>query len=484
MRASTLRHARWLCIVVTLIEAACGGDSSSSSSPPPQAPSTGSPSSPSGAITVTGTEKIGWDQPADSASQLSHYHYLGYVDDVSQVLTTVACAGTSTNGAFACAASLPKMSVGSHRFEIAAEEIDGAHQLGAKSPTLLLNVVASKPAAAAVTAAVSEPPRNVTSFDGIQLAADTLATGLAAPSSLAAAADGRVFIANRDGSILVWQNGRVLLQPALQLGDAAQTSDVGLVGLALDPEFASNGRVFVAYAARDRNDGFVHRILRLRDTNGVFGEPGVILEDRVLSAPLHPPRIHVGADHTVYVAFPAGDQATAESYGSYAGKMLRINADGTTPRDNPSATPVISSGEAIVGGFDWHPATGRLWLSGHDWQGRDFIRDFTLGTVAGATFESPVDPSGAAFYASKRIAGFTNDLFIGGLNGRHLRRVHFSTSDANRIEITEHLFDGQYGRISDVVVGPDGAIYFCTSNAGTTSAAPDGDRLIRLTNGS
>jgi glucose/arabinose dehydrogenase len=468
-----------LCLAIALLGAACGGSDSSA----PAAPSTGSPpptSSGSG-ITVTGTEKIGWDQAANAATDLTHYQYLGYVDDVPQVLTNVSCASTtSAAGTFPCSASLPKMSVGSHQLELAAQLIDGARTVSARSPALQLNVVASKTS----TVVVTELPRNLTTFDGLPLVVDTLATGLAAPSSLAAAPDGRVFIAGRDGRIVVWQNGKMLAAPALQLSDVAQTSDVGLIGMSFDPDFATNGLAFVAYAARDQRGGFVHRILRLRDTNSVLGQAAVILEERVPSAPLHPPRIRVAADHTVYITLPAGDQSTAESYASYLGKMLRINQDGTTPQSNQPASPVISTGQAVVGGFDWHPATGRLWLTGLDWQGRDFVLDFLLGPSAAATFEAPVDPSGAAFYAQRRIAGFTNDFFIAALNGRHLRRVHFNRSDPRRIEITEHLFDGQYGRISDVAAGPDGALYFCTSNAGTTSAATGDDRLLRVSSGS
>jgi glucose/arabinose dehydrogenase len=480
MRATTLRRqftARMFCLVVALCAPACGGGDGAS----PSAPSTGSsPASPSGsAITVTGTEKIGWDQAASSAGDLAHYQYLGYVDDVPQVLTNAACATSAANGAFPCTASLPKMTVGSHQLELAVQEIDGSRRVGARSPVLQLNVVASK-----TSTVVTELRGKITTYDGLQLVVDTLATGLPAPSSLAVAPDGRVFITGRDGNIFVWQNGKVLAAPALQLNDVAKTSDVGLISLSLDPEFSSNGIVFVAYAAGDARSGFAYRVLRLRDANGVFGQAAAILEDRVPSAPVHSPRIRVAADHTVYVTLPANDQSTAESYASYGGKMLRITADGTTPRDNPGATPVILSGQAVAGGFDWHPATGHLWLAGRDWPGRDFIMDVAQGPRSAATFESVVDPSGTAFYAQRRIAGFVNDLFIGALNGRHLRRVHFSQSDPNHIEITEHLFDGQYGRISDVAVGTDGAIYFCTSNAGTTSAGPGDDRLIRVTNGS
>jgi glucose/arabinose dehydrogenase len=463
--------ARALCVAVALIASACGGSSSS-----PSAPSTEPPPPSSGPINVTGTERIGWDQPADDASQLAHYQYLGYVDDAPQVLASPVCGTTPSNGAFPCDAKLPTMSFGNHRLELAAQEIDGAQRLGPRSAAILLNVTSRTSVVAS-----GATPQIVSTHDGIQLMVETLMTGLSAPSAVAVAPDGRVFVARRDGAIVVWQNGRIVPSPALQLSDAAQTSDIGLIDLAFDPQFASNGLAFVAYTARDQSGWFVHRVMRVRDVNGVISKPAVILEERALLAPLRPPRIRVAADHTVYVALPPTNQSTAESYASYTGKMLRINQDGSTPRDNPAATPVLSSGEAVTGGFDWHPATGRLWLAGRDWKGHDFLEDFQLGPRGAATFEAPVDPSGAAFYRQRRIAGFANDLFIAALNGRHLRRVHFSQRDPNSVEITEHLFDGQYGRISDVAVGPDGAIYFCTSNAGTTSAAAGGDRLLRLT---
>jgi glucose/arabinose dehydrogenase len=366
------------------------------------------------------------------------------------------------------------MTPGSHSLDLAVEEIDGLQQQSSRSAALLLNVVTSRVAAASV------PPRLERTHDGVQFVIETLATGLIAPSAIAATPDGRLFIAERDGRILVWQNGSVMPTPALQLDDVAQSGDVGLIGLALDPQYSSNGLVLVAYASRDRNGSFVNRIVRFRDVNSIFGEASIILEDRAASAPKRPPRIRVATDRTVYAAFPADDQAASESFASYAGKILRINEDGTTPRDNPGATPVISAGEAITGGFDWQPGTGRLWLSGRDWPGRDFIRDFLKRPIDAATFDAPVDPAGLAFSTSNRTSGFAGDAFIGALGGRHLRRVHFSETDASRIAFTERLLDGEFGRISDVIVGPDGTLYLCTSNAGTAAAAADDDRLLRV----
>jgi glucose/arabinose dehydrogenase len=463
--------------VLALLVSACGGDSQ------PAAPSSssggGSSSSSSGVITVTGTEKIGWDQAAATSGQLSGYQYLGFVDNIPQVLANASCGSTASNGTFPCTASLPAMSAGAHTLQLAAQETGGDQRISALSAAIQLNVTSSTAKSSGAVVAFT-PPR-VTTYDGLTLAVETLATGLAAPSAVVVAPDGRVFVAGRDGRILVWQNGKMLPTPALQLSDAAQTSDVGLIGMSLDSGFASNGLVFVAYAAQNQRGGFVHRVLRLRDTNSVFGQALVILEEPALLAPLHPPRIRVAADHTVYITLPAGDPATAENYASYLGKMLRINEDGSTPQSNQPPSPIVSTGPAVVGGFDWHPKTGRLWVTGLDWQGRDFILDFLLGPHAAATFESPVDPSGAAFYAQRRIAGFANDFFIAALNGRHLRRVHFNPSDPKQIQMTEHLFDGQYGRISDVAVGSDGALYLSTSNRGTTSATAQDDRLLRVT---
>jgi glucose/arabinose dehydrogenase len=455
---------------VVLTSASCGG------STPPSTPGSGSGSS--SPTTVTGSEKIAWDQQASDASRLDHYRYVGYVDDVRQVLANATCGRTPVGTVFPCTASLPQMTPGSHRLELAVEEIDGLQLQSQRSPALLLNVV---PRTAA--AAVSVPPHVDMTLDGVQFVVETLATKLIAPSALAAAPDGRVFIAARDGRILVWQKGSIIPTPALQLDDVARDGDVGLIGIALDPEFASNGVVLVAYAARDRNGSFVNRIVRLRDVNSTFGQAATILEDDTASAPRRPPRIRVAADHTVYVAFPSGDHETGESFASYAGKILRMNEDGTTPRDNRGATPIISSDDATVGGFDRQPATGRLWLAGRDGQGRDFLRDLLAGPGSAVTFDSQVDPSGLVFYpgASSRSGGFAGDAFIPALTGRHLRRVRFSETDPSRIAATERLLDGEYGRISDVAVGPNGALYLCTSNAGTTTAARDDDRLLRVT---
>jgi hypothetical protein len=107
--------------------------------PPPQAPSTAPSAAP---VRVTGKEKVGWDQPASDATRLARYRFIVYVDGVPADLAGVACnTAASINAMFSCSAALPKLSPGSHRLELAAEETDGQRRRGPKSGVLLLNVV-------------------------------------------------------------------------------------------------------------------------------------------------------------------------------------------------------------------------------------------------------------------------------------------------------------------------------------------------------
>jgi aldose sugar dehydrogenase len=453
-------------LLAVMLTGGCAGTSA------PEAPAAGSGTTP---IAITGTEKIAWDQSTADPNQFARLRYIGYVDGVPQLLADAACDGTKPIGLIPCKASLPPMSFGQHQFQLAAEEIDGQQQRSGLSVSLSLNLVMTK-----APAATGQIARAGTTSDGIPLAVETLATGLTAPSAVATVPDGRVFIAERSGNILVWERGQLLSSPALQLTDAVSAGEIGLIDITLHPAFQTNGRVFMAYTARDHGDGFVNRVVRLRDVRSSFGEAAVILEERIAAAPLRPPRVRVGPDGAVYVAFPANDRASAESAASYAGKILRINEDGTTPRDNPAATPIIVGSDGVIAGFDWQPATGRLWLAGHDWQGRDFLKNLPFKGDANLTFGSFVDPSGATFYESRVIGGFANNMFIGALAGMHIRRVRFSRVDPGRVESTERLLDGQFGRISGVAAGSDGALYICTSNSGTALATAGDDRLLRL----
>jgi glucose/arabinose dehydrogenase len=136
-----------------------------------------------------------------------------------------------------------------------------------------------------------------------------------------------------------------------------------------------------------------------------------------------------------------------------------------------------------IGGFDWEVDSGRLWLTERDRQGRDVVSSLTANfdPLLAASLASAVDASGTAFYRATLKSAFSGDLFIAGLAGQQLRRVHFNPRDPLRVDWTERLLDGQYGRLGDVIATSDGRLYMSTSNRGTALGANDDDKLLRLT---
>jgi len=345
------------------------------------------------------------------------------------------------------------------------------------------------------------PPGDVvTAGDGTRFSVEVVAQNLEIPWSMAFAPDGRMFVTERPGRVRVFQNGQVLAAPALTLTDVAAVGEGGLLGIAVHPDFANNHFVFLAYTARLAGGSRETRVVRYREVGNTLGEPAVIL-DRVPAADIHDgARVRFGPDRKLYVTM--GDTAappTAQDLGTLTGKILRLNDDGSVPGDNPLAgSPIFSYGHRNPQGLDWHPVTGEPWGSEHGQTGNDEINRLQPGRNYGwpvieadqtrAGMETPIlffspsiAPSGASFYTGTAITGFRGNLFVGALAGQHLLRVRFDPNDPNRVAGTERLLAGRFGRIRDVVTGPDGALYLCTSNRdGRNTPVAADDRLVKL----
>ena len=344
------------------------------------------------------------------------------------------------------------------------------------------------------------PPGDViTAGDGTRFSVEVVAQNLEIPWAMAFAPDGRMFVTERPGRVRIFQNGQVLAAPALVLTDVAAVGEGGLLGIAVHPDFANNHFVFLAYTARLAGGSRETRVVRYREVGNTLGEPAVIL-DRVGAADIHDgARVRFGPDRKLYVTM--GDTAvppTAQDLGTLTGKILRINDDGSVPGDNPFAgSPIFSYGHRNPQGLDWHPVTGEPWGSEHGQTGNDEINRLQPGrnygwpvieadqTRAGmetpiAFFSPSIAPSGASFYTGTAMAGFRQNLFVGALAGQHLLRVRFDPNDPNRIAATERLLAGRFGRIRDVVNGPDGSLYLCTSNRdGRNTPVAADDRIVR-----
>lgn len=336
----------------------------------------------------------------------------------------------------------------------------------------------------------------ITTRDGVRFRVETMLTGLEVPWSLNFAPDGRLFVTERPGRVrIVTLGGSSEL--ALTLDGVFNQGEAGLLGLALDPQFSQNRFVYLYYSAT-ASGGAVNRIVRYREVNSRLGERAVLL-DNIPAATIHDGgRLRFGPDGLLYAA--AGDASNAniaQDVASLAGKILRINRDGSTPSDNRFSSPVYSYGHRNPQGLDWHPASGDLWASEHGNSGNDEVNAIRAGLnfgwprIEGAatmpsmeapvTFYSPsIAPSGASFYRGQRFPQFANDLFVATLRGTHLLRL---TVDAGSRRVTgqERLLEGTFGRLRDVIAGPDGYLYIATNNRdGRGSPVSTDDRVLRI----
>jgi len=190
---------KWRALIALLVGAALTGCDRTT---PPPAPV---PSPPPGAERVTGSERLGWNQPAGDAAELASFSYAIYVDGARSELGGVSCEATPTQAGHACAARLPGLSAGPHTLELAAFVLN-AGAVVESSRSAQLQVIVG--AAAAAPASLSADGAAVTTGDGVRLRLEWIATGLDHPSDLAFAEDGRIFIAERAGRVRVVRNGR------------------------------------------------------------------------------------------------------------------------------------------------------------------------------------------------------------------------------------------------------------------------------------
>ncbi len=336
-----------------------------------------------------------------------------------------------------------------------------------------------------------------TTEDGVRFRVETAAASLDIPWSMAFAPDGRLFVTERAGRVRILDLAASTSELALTLDGVFGQGEAGLLGLALDPAFAQNRWVYLYYSAAS-GGAAVNRVVRYREAGGRLGERAVLL-DGIPAGVIHDGgRLRFGPDGLLYIT--AGDASVsplAQDAASLAGKVLRINADGTTPRDNPLSSPIYSYGHRNPQGLDWHPATGDLWATEHGQTGNDEVNVVRRGVNYGwpriegaatmAAMETPIAfynpaiaPSGASFYRGRRFPQFTGNLFVATLRGTHLLRLRLD-GPARRVLAAERLVEGRFGRLRDVVEGPDGAIYVATNNRdGRGSATANDDRILRL----
>lgn len=334
---------------------------------------------------------------------------------------------------------------------------------------------------------------------------DELAKGLSHPWALAflPGPDVDLLLTERDGALRRWRPAQGLSQPLQGVPDVYAKGQGGLLDVAVSPNFAHDRLVYLSFA-QAADDGKAATAVgqgRLSDDGTRLEGFTVLFQQRpALSSGQHfGSRLVFDRNGQLYVALGEHNQrATSQDLDKLQGKVVRLNADGTVPNDNPfvgqqGALPEIwSYGHRNQQGAALNPRTGRLWTHEHGPRGGDEINipqaggnygwplatygrnytGFAIPEAKGTQVEGTLPPfyywekspaiSGMAFYDAPRFPAWQSSLFIGALAGKALIRLQLDAEQ--RIVGEQWLLRDLGERIRDVRSGPDGYLYLLTDS--------------------
>jgi aldose sugar dehydrogenase len=347
---------------------------------------------------------------------------------------------------------------------------------------------------------------------------EVVASGIATPWAFEFLPGGKILITERAGQFRVVGAEGKLSEPIKEgVPPVAFQGQGGLLDVALDPNFASNQTIYWSYSEPQSDGTNNTAVAKAKLVDGAtpkLENVQVIYHQKPsLRSPLHfGSRLVFARDGTLFItqgerSITAG-RVQAEDLTSGLGKIVRINADGSIPKDNPfvgraDARPEIwSYGHRNVQGAFLHPQTGELWELEHGPQGGDELNiarkgknygwpSATYGVEYGAAntkigegitqkpgVEQPVyywdpviAPGALIYYNANLFPKWKGSVFAAGLNSNYVARL---TMDGEKVKGEERLkFSDKAERYRDIGVGPDGALYVLTDGPAA--------RLLKIT---
>lgn len=316
-----------------------------------------------------------------------------------------------------------------------------------------------------------------------------LAENLDKPRAIAVHGE-RVFVTEKDGAIRVVQGGELLDSP-LATFRTVDEFDSGLLGIALHPDFGQNHLLYVFVTYQDADGSIWNKIVQITESDNRLVDAATILDRIPASKFTNGGYLKFGPDNKLYAGTGTISDAShlPQDVTSLAGKILRINDDGSIPDDNPWAdSPVYSIGHRHPQGMAWD-THGNLHVAefgpekndeinlikpgaNYGWPGQECSGEFEGAVLC---YDPSIEPGGILFYSGDKI-DLESPFVMASMRASNLYQLDLDEGLASQKSILSGI-----GRIRDVVEGPDGSLYVITSNT-DGKGFPEGmdDRLVRV----
>lgn len=321
-----------------------------------------------------------------------------------------------------------------------------------------------------------------------------VAQGLEVPWAIAFLPEGGILVTERKGSVrFISKEGKLQTEPILMISEVKQTSEGGLHGITLHPDFESNKFVYLYYTYTGSENRTSNRVARYSFKDGKLSDEEIIVDGIPGAANHDGGRIKFGPDGYLYIT--TGDaqvSSLAQDTGSLAGKILRVTDSGSPAPENPFGNEIYSYGHRNPQGIVWD-SQGNLWATEHGPSGvwpnccQDELNLIEKGdnygwpdSVGDNVKEGTVAPalhSGRVVWAPAGLAYINNKFYFAGLRGNALYEVEIVNGSPT---IKTH-FKNELGRLREVLIGPDGMLYVTTSNRDGRGIPKEGDdKILRI----
>lgn len=308
-----------------------------------------------------------------------------------------------------------------------------------------------------------------------------IAQNLEIPWGLAFLPDRSILFTERPGRVrMIDKDGNLLSTPLATISEVKHIGEGGLLGIAVHPDFINNKYIYLYYTYSGSGDNTLNRVARFKFEEGKLEEEQIIADNIPGAVNHNGGRIKFGPDNFLYITTgDAQNPSQAQDRNSLAGKILQVRDEGKVE--------IYSFGHRNPQGLAWDNQS-RLWATEHGPSTRDELNLIEIGknygwpTIQGdekkEDTEAPIINSGSnTTWAPAGAAFYQGSIFFGGLRGETLYEAVI-TGDS--VKLKEHL-KGQFGRIRDVVLGPDNMLYISTSNRdGRGEPKKNDDKIIRV----